>query len=196
MVHLLPWISLASVFAFVHAQTLYEFVPAPPSSSISLDPVQIVDFVLYSTRTVSAGGTGADGMTTYVENGVVTAISEVVEFYGSLTTTVFPTTSTYTYLFLEDASRLVIPTAAVLTNGEVVAESCTFGADNIGACVAKVPLPSSTVTQTIPGSVAPWYTLVATPTSANSARGAFSLHSTFSIIMAIILPVVLPALLL
>ncbi|KAJ7866986.1 hypothetical protein B0H14DRAFT_3133043 [Mycena olivaceomarginata] len=130
--------------------TLYGFRPAGyPPAAVSL----------------SAGGVGADGATTYVEAIVQTAIAyadaTTTRTGGALQTlhaTLIADASIYRYSLLPPAS------ATGLANNDAfpvnVLETCTLDGHGGGACVAQAWADGGpTATTTFTGPVAPFYTL-------------------------------------
>ncbi|KAJ7608499.1 hypothetical protein DFH06DRAFT_1377182 [Mycena polygramma] len=135
---------LVATFALTSAQTLYRVSENVPSQTV----VGEIDLSL------SAGGTNADGATTYI---AVVAASSLLQLKPSTTVNLIPPGAPTTWS--ADASgetRMV---------GDVV-ESCGLGADGRGTCVERVAAPSRTVTFTVSGSVVPFYTLPAKSSAA------------------------------
>ncbi|KAJ7185842.1 hypothetical protein C8R46DRAFT_1061882 [Mycena filopes] len=93
-----------------------------------------------------------------------------VEISGTVTQTLVSTPVPFTATFVEDASHFMIG-----TSGTGLSESCTFGADDQGACVRVFVFPGGSTTSTakVSGPVQPWYTLnaAAAATSVPSASG-------------------------
>ncbi|KAK7044878.1 hypothetical protein R3P38DRAFT_2881396 [Favolaschia claudopus] len=150
----LLWAGLATIAA---AQTLKLVTPVQTGG---------VTVLVSQTDSISALGVGADGMTTYLRVGAETL---AVEISGTVTKTLLAAPIPYTETFLEDASKFVMG-----ASDSGLSETCTFGADNQGACVVQFvsagPSGTSTLTSTYSGPVVPWYTLNAAA-AADSAPG-------------------------
>ncbi|KAJ6570967.1 hypothetical protein DFH09DRAFT_1463131 [Mycena vulgaris] len=185
----LYWLGLAGL-GFVRAQTLYRLVV--PTVTIS-GPPGVVTESEFATESISAAGVGADGMTTYVEEGLISAF---VDLRSGTTFSFKPTSTPFTRTFEEDASRLRFGSSD--GPGDIYG-ACTFEADGKGACVAMVPELTTTFTTTITGSAAPWTTLnaaaaitttatltsqTATPSPSPSGNnGARALPTEFTIVI-------------
>lgn len=88
--------------------------------------------------------------------------------------------------FIADASGYVVE--APFEGSMAVVESCTFGSNGVGTCVAVLPAPFAT-TSTYSGSIVPFYTLVTTPHNSASRPSAASLGNLrlwgyFSVVIA------------
>ncbi|KAJ7764212.1 hypothetical protein B0H16DRAFT_1687662 [Mycena metata] len=158
---------LLSTSLHVSGQTLYG-VPTPGGL-----------LVPESTRSISVGGVGADGATTYVDVGVYPTFAASSPIVFSTGTPI-----SYTVTFVEGASEFH-ETGTFLGAPDV--ESCTFSADGEVACVnvAQVPDGVAMVTSTterFSGSVVPIFTLGAgrNPTSGSAPSGTSPPSSSLS----------------
>ncbi|KAJ7485694.1 hypothetical protein FB451DRAFT_1432370 [Mycena latifolia] len=131
------------ILTLVGAQTLYGVSEISPSPTV----------VESLSRTISAIGVGADGATTYVEEGTESFLAFV---YPSTTQILLSTPSPFTGTFVQDASG---ERFSASSGQKFQAQTCGFGADGQGTCVEKVPIGPVTETQTYSGPVVPVYTL-------------------------------------
>ncbi|KAJ7640584.1 hypothetical protein B0H17DRAFT_1105506 [Mycena rosella] len=137
--------ALLLLIAQVCAQTLY---------TVSLENPSFTDIISESI-TLSVAGVGADGWTTYAVGG--SASLEVLEG-PSATFTIMSTPVTLEGNFEANS-------AGWRQSFGAIAETCAFGSDGRGTCVAKVVRASSTSIETYSGSVVPFYTLGVIPGS-------------------------------
>ncbi|KAJ7912300.1 hypothetical protein B0H13DRAFT_2327467 [Mycena leptocephala] len=110
----------------------------------------------------SAGGTNANGGTTYVE---VIAQSSLVDIEPSTTLTLISVPTTFTETLVADASGWR-GSVLLFPGSEEAQETCGFGADGRGTCVYSFVGPAETGA-TISGSVVPVYTLAAPAASSS-----------------------------
>ncbi|KAJ7512882.1 hypothetical protein B0H11DRAFT_11461 [Mycena galericulata] len=199
MVLFWSWIGLASL-GFVQAQTLYEVV----LPIASLDVVPESDVATGSeakTFSISVGGVGADGMTTYVEEGTVTAL---LNLQNGLVSTVNTDPSPFTNTFEQDASSMRFGS----NDGSDTYGACTYAPNGNAGCVYVAPDITTTFTLTTSGFVVPFFTInaAAAPTTtpsntaaasgpsssahSNDARAAFKFSAPLTTI-AIVLPALL-----
>ncbi|KAJ7314748.1 hypothetical protein DFH08DRAFT_1040916 [Mycena albidolilacea] len=128
-----------------------------PSQTVTLLGVFDNEPQVNVSKSVSAAGVNSNGRTTYVLVEEQTSL-----FILASTTTIVSQLSvptTYTWTLIEDASGY--QGSVELGSGGSIAvefESCGFGADGRGTCVASAPGFSAT---TRSGSVVPFYTLTA-----------------------------------
>ncbi|KAJ6550133.1 hypothetical protein B0H19DRAFT_1237159 [Mycena capillaripes] len=139
---------------------------------------------------VSAAGVGADGWTTYVE---VEVITSVVLEAPSTTTTLISTPYTesgslllFPLIFEQTLTRFGPPLAVTFEEnasgyresfpitgvGATLYQSCGFGGDGRGTCVQHQVIQSTqeVAFETFSGNVAPFYTLVSSPSSGLPTR--------------------------
>ncbi|KAJ7131435.1 hypothetical protein C8R44DRAFT_774832 [Mycena epipterygia] len=159
--------ALLVLYAFaVHAETVTLFGLRPngyPMNAVSL----------------SAGGVGADGATTYVEE-----IIQTVAVYGespatAIITAPIPVQTLYATL-VADASVYrysKLPSTGVDgVEAFGVLETCTIDGNGGGTCVAQGWADGGeTMTTTFSGSVTPFYTLTVGQTPTASRNGAFKI---------------------
>ncbi|KAJ7258311.1 hypothetical protein C8J57DRAFT_1472426 [Mycena rebaudengoi] len=153
------WLLLSALGHGSLAQTLYYF-SFPPGYDALPSGAPTPSFEM--SRTISVGGVGADGYTTYVGVGVISA-GDV----GS-SRTVYSAPFTIKETIVAGASGFRE------TRGFNV-ETCTFGADLRGACVVQGAVgvvasgvagtTAGTVTETFTGVAVPFYTIAAATTT-------------------------------
>ncbi|KAJ7302936.1 hypothetical protein DFH08DRAFT_977320 [Mycena albidolilacea] len=168
MLRFLSWFVVGSGL-LVQAQTLYKVVAPSPTPTPTFSG--IVESELQDTS-VSVGGVGADGMTTYVEIDVVSAIVD-----SKIAAQVTPTSIVRTNTFVEGVSGWRFGPST----GQDIHGSCTFAADGNAVCVGVVPDLTTTYTVATSGTVVPWYTLnaaAAAPTSSQASPSGPSASTT------------------
>ncbi|KAJ7021373.1 hypothetical protein C8F04DRAFT_1273806 [Mycena alexandri] len=166
-----------------HAQTVTLYYVPP------IDPLETQ--ILSESLSISAGGVGADGLTTYVE--VAVESYDALEEPGTTNTVMRHVT------FVENASGVYQSAPVEMcadgactadTTDPPAVQTCAFGADGHGTCLEKVFRPFGTQTLTYSGAVMPFYTL-ATATSAPQSNHAVPKLVPFTPLVAIFSAVVL-----
>ncbi|KAF8191912.1 hypothetical protein K438DRAFT_1970283 [Mycena galopus ATCC 62051] len=132
----------------------------------------------------------AQTVTLYAISEGVVAETSWIHIGPSTTLTLFSVPTTYTETFVEDASGFAgsLVVFGPFTRSQIVAETCSFGADGRGACIETLSAPGASESGEIlteSGSVVPVQTLTAvapnppsstsqtqTPTSSTSQSSA------------------------
>ncbi|KAF7343532.1 hypothetical protein MSAN_01973700 [Mycena sanguinolenta] len=148
-------LSFSALYASAQTVTLFDISESVPSQTI----------VEQQSFTISAGGTNADGGTTYIE---VNAITSEVILEGSTTVTVLSEPITVTDTFVADASGFA-GTLVVPPGSGVAQETCGFGSDGVGTCVLSVMESGIGIGTTVSGSVVPIFTLTAPGSQSSGA---------------------------
>ncbi|KAJ7445137.1 hypothetical protein B0H11DRAFT_431718 [Mycena galericulata] len=202
MVLFLSWIGLASL-GFVQAQTLYEIIlptVSPPSPISLAAESNVVTLSEANTFSISAVGVGADGMTTYVEEGTGSAL---LELQSGLVSTNNQDIVPFTNTFEQDASSMRFGS----NDGSDIYGACTYAPSGNAGCVVIESGDTTTYAITFASaSAVPFFTInaaaapTATPSKtaaasgpsvhSNDARAAFKFSTPLTTIV-----IVLPALL-
>ncbi|KAF7343108.1 hypothetical protein MVEN_01741200 [Mycena venus] len=169
--------------------------------SVSAEPVTLyglsavpgpTSLILAESITVSAIGVGGDGWTTYVEEEAITS-QVIVAPSTTITAISVPTTLPFTFEENASGERYSLPMTEV---GATLYESCGFGADGQGTCVEHQLIQSTEeiLFVTTSGSVAPWYTLAASPSAALPTRICVGHSRSIALVMTAVVVAVLHAL--